>query len=295
MDRVDPRVRGDGLRADAFDAVVDEQLGVGQAREVAAHQARELGVDFADAGDQPQPDLVAQVFGRPVRRILPEGDAVLDGVFENFLARREQQRADHLSDLCRDSRQPPQPGSAQQVDEKGFDRVVGMVGDGDGRVAVLAAQGVEPCVAQPPGRHLHRLARALHFGPGLEAPVVERRAVLFGLVFHQHFVLVALCAAQLEVAVGHAHPVAAAGEQREHDHRVHAARDGEQDFVVVRGEVVLVDVALKRVQKIHNMFTSVSISMPNFSRTFACTVRAKAITSPPVAPPWFTSTSACRS
>ena len=50
-----------------------------------------------------------------------------------------------------------------------------------------------------------------------------------------------------------------------------------------------------RGQKIHNMFTSVSISMPNFSRTFACTVRAKAITSPPVAPPWFTSTSACRS
>ena len=170
-----------------------------------------------------------------------------------------------------------------------------MVGDGDGRVAVFAAQGVEPRVAQPPGRHLHRLARALHLGLGLETPVVERRAVFFRFVLHQHFVLVALRAAQLEIAVGDAHPVAAAGEQREHDHRVHAARDGEQDAVVVRGEVVLVDVALKRVQKIHNMFTSVSISMPNFSRTRACTVRANAITSPPVAPPWLTITSACRS
>ena len=35
--------------------------------------------------------------------------------------------------------------------------------------------------------------------------------------------------------------------------------------------------------------------MPNFSRTRSCTSCAKAITSPPVAPPWFTSTSACRS
>ena len=146
-DRVDPHLRRDRLAADALDAVVDEQLGVGQPREVAAHQARELGIDLADAGDEPQPDLVAQVFGRAVRRILPEGDAVLHGVFEYLPARGEQQRADDLPHLGRNARQSPQPGAAQQVDEKGLYRVVGVVGDGHGRIAVLMAQGVEPGVA----------------------------------------------------------------------------------------------------------------------------------------------------
>ena len=163
--------------------MVDEQLRVGEPREVAAHQEGEFGVDLPDAGNQPQPDLVAQVFGRAVRRILPEGDALLDGVFENLLARGEHERTDDLADLGRNARQPAQPRAAQQVDEERLDRVVGMVGDRHGRIAVFAAQTVEPRVAQPPGRHLHRLARAVHLRGRLEPFVVERHAVFGGLLF----------------------------------------------------------------------------------------------------------------
>lgn len=127
--RVQSVLGGHRFAAYAFDAVVDEELGVGQPCDVAAHETRELGVDLPDAGNQAQPYLVAQVLGRAVRRILPEGDAVGDGVLQNLLARSEHQRSDDLADLRRNARQPAQARAAQQVDEERLDRVVGMVGD----------------------------------------------------------------------------------------------------------------------------------------------------------------------
>ena len=48
---------------------------------------------------------------------------------------------------------PPQPRAAQQVDEESFDRVIGVVRDRDERIAVLAAEGVEPTITEAPGRH----------------------------------------------------------------------------------------------------------------------------------------------
>ena len=120
-----------------------------------------------------------------------------------------------------------------------------MVGDRHGRIAVFAAQKVEPRVAQPPGRHFHRLARALHFGRGFEPLVVKLHAVLLRFLFHQHLVLFALGTPQLEIAVRHAHRIAAAGEKRQHDHRIHAPRNGQQDAVVVRRQVILGDIPLE--------------------------------------------------
>ena len=245
VDRVEPVRRSHRLAADTFDAVVDEQLGIGQACQVAAHEARELGVDLPDAGDQSEPDLIAQVFGRAVRRILAERDAVGYGIFEDLLARSEHQRTDDPAHLRRDARQPAQPRAAQQVDEERLDRVVGMVGDRHGRVALPAAQGVEPRIAQASCRHFHRLARALHFGRGFEPLVVKLHAVLLRFLFHQHLVLFALGTPQLEIAVRHAHRIAAAGEKRQHDHRIHAPRNGQQDAVVVRRQVILGDIPLE--------------------------------------------------
>ena len=249
MNRVEPVGRGDRHGADALDAVVDEELRVGQTGDVAPHQARELGVDFPDAGDEPQPDFVAQVFGRAVRRILAEGDVLRYGELENLLARGEEQRADDAADLGRDARQPAQPRTAQQVDEEGLNRVVGMVRHGDGRIVVLTAQLVEPGVAQAAGRHLHRFARTLHLGGRVEAAVVAGDAVAGGLPGYEHLILVAFGAAQLEVAVGDPHLVAAADEEREHDHRIHAARDGQQHASARGKQFVFGDVALKGVQK----------------------------------------------
>ena len=297
-DRVGAVLRGDDPVAYAFDAVVDEALGVGQACEVAAHQPREFGIDLPDAGDESETDLVAQVFGRAVRRILAERNAVRHGVFENLLARGEHQGPDHTAVLHRYARQAAQPRAAQQIDEEGLDRVVGVVRHGHGRVAVRAAQLVEPGVAQAPRRDLHRVARALHFGRGVEPSVVEGHAVACGLLLDEHFVLVALGAAQLEVAVGHARAVSRRGEEPQHDHRVHAARYGEQYAVVGRHEGVAPDVAGEFFAEVHGrqtMFTSVSMRMPKRSSTRCCTMRAKASTSAPVAPPRLTSTSAWRS
>ena len=249
VNRVEPVGRGDRQRADALDTVVDEELGIGQTGDVAPHQARELGVDFPDAGDEPQPDFVAQVFGRAVRRIFAEGDVFRHGEFENLLARGEHERAYDAPHLGRDARQAAQPRAAQQVDEEGLNRVVGVVCHGDGRIVVLAAQFVEPGVAQTAGGHLHRFARTLHLGGRVEAAVVAGHAVAGGLVGHEHLVFVALGAAQLEVAVGDPHLVAAADEEREHDHRVDAARDGEQDASARGEQLVFGDVALEGVQK----------------------------------------------
>ncbi len=224
------------------------------------------------------------------------------GVLEDLLARGEHQRADDAPGLHGDARQAAQAGAAQQVDEEGLDRVVGVVGHRHRGVALRAAQLVEPGVAQPPRGHLHRLARALHLGRRLEAAVVEGHAPQPRLLLDQQLVLVALGAPQLEVAVGDPHAVARAGEEVEQHHRVDAPRDGEQDAVVGRRQLVALDIAAEGFEKgrrhtavCYRMFTSVSIAMPNRSPTACCTRRAKAITSPPVAPPRLTSTSACRS
>ena len=247
MDRGDPVGLGHDLFAHVRDGRLDEELRVGQPFDVAAHQVGELGVDLADAGDQPQPDLVAQVFGRAVRRVLAEGNLLRHGVFQNLAARSEHQRSHHPSHAGADPRQPAQPRTAQQVDEKGLDRVVGVVRHGDGRIAVLAPQLLEPRIAQPAGRHLHRLARALHFGRRVEPPVVARHAVAGRLARYGHLVLVALGAAQLEIAVRHAEPIAQRGHERQQHHRIDAARNGQQNTVVAGKEPVALDVGLKTV------------------------------------------------
>ena len=61
-------------------------------------------------------------------------------------------------------------------------------------------------------------------------------------------VLFALHAPQLEIAVGHADAIAASHEEREHDHRVHAARNGQQDEILRSCQLVAADVALEIVQ-----------------------------------------------
>ena len=68
-----------------------------------------------------------------------------------------------------DAGQPAQPGPANQVDEKGLDRVVGMVSDGDLVVPVLVAQLVEPTVAEPTGGHFDRIAGRRDLGQRIEA------------------------------------------------------------------------------------------------------------------------------
>ena len=253
-DGVDPAVGSHRFGADAFDGTVDEALRLGQSGDVALHERGEFGIDLADAGDQPQAHFVAQVFGRPVGRVLAEADLVGDGIFQNLLARGEHQRAHDAAHLLRDARQPAQARAAQQIDEESLDRVVGVVGHGDGRVAVFAPQFLEPGVAQAPRRHLHRFARAFHLGLRVEAAVVAHRTQTGRFVGDQHFVFVALGAPQLEVAVRHAHAVAAPGEERQHDHRVHAARDRQQYPVVACQQPVFFYVMFECLGKGHSRF-----------------------------------------
>ena len=126
-----------------------------------------------------------------------------------------------------------------------------MVGHRNGRVAVFEPQLLEPRVAQAPRRHFHGFARAFHLGERVEAAVVALHAQPGRFFGHQRFVFVAFGAPQLEVAVRHAHPVAAPGEKPQHDHRIHTARYGQQHPVVGRQQSVLLYIMFKRFGKSH--------------------------------------------
>ena len=169
----------------------------------------------------------------------------LEGELGDLAACGEHQRPHDVPHLIAYSRQAAQSRAAQQIDEEGLDRVVDMVGDGYDRVSVFPAQIVEPCISQPPCRHLHRLARALHLAYGVETFVVAYDAVLAGRLEYHRFVLVTLLPAQLEVAVGHTHVVAAVEAERHEHHRIDASRYREQYLVLTREELVVAYVCLK--------------------------------------------------
>ena len=202
MQREHPRRLGDGVVVYAVDGAVDEVLRRRQAVDVAVHDERKARINLAYAGDKPQPYLVAQIFGRTVRRIFAERDAVGDGVFGDFAPRSEHQRPDDASEMGRNTGQSAQTGTSQKVDEKSLDGIIGMVGDGDDIVTLRAAKLLEPRITQPPSGHFHRFARALHLTGRVETSVVTRHAQFGSLLSNQHFVFVALGPAQLEIAMG---------------------------------------------------------------------------------------------
>ena len=244
--------------------------------------------------DQPQPDLVAQVFGRAVRRVLAEGNLLRHGVFQNLAARSEHQRPHHPSHAGADPRQPAQPRTAQQVDEKGLDRVVGVVRHGDGRIAVLAPQLLAPRIAQPASRHLHRLARALHFGRRVEPPVVARHAVAGRLARYDHLVLVALGAGKepvtldvglktvgqhlcIELRINRSGRVVGTWRLRDAALRAvrAAAAGGRSPPMASSAGCTRTAYPTDRVIRSfynYKTFTSAAISTPNFARTASCTL-----------------------
>ena len=131
--------------------------------------------------------------------------------------------------------QASQARATQQVDEEGLNRIVYVVCYGYHRVAILVAQLLKPAISQTTCCHLHRLARKLHLCGGVETAVVALNAIFSGTLLHQYLVLVALRATQLEVAVCHAHIVAAVYAERHQYHRIHSARYGQQ-YLVLLGE-----------------------------------------------------------
>ncbi len=213
MNRIDTLLGGHDRLSDTLDAVVDETLRIGQPSEIVTHQVGEFGVDFADTRNDAQPHLVAQIFGRTVRRVLAERDAVGDSVFGNLTPRSEHQRPDDASEMGRNTGQSAQTGTSQKVDEKSLDGIIGMVGDGDDIVTLRAAKLLEPRITQPPSGHFHRFARALHLTGRVETSVVTRHAQFGSLLSNQHFVFVAFGPPQLEIAMGDPRTEAAAREQ----------------------------------------------------------------------------------
>ena len=233
----------DGAPANQLDPPVDEALGRSQPLDVRGHRFAELRGYFLDPRNDAEPELVAQVFGRSVRRVLPIGNLVGQGIIDDLAARREKQRTDQPAVDHMDAGQPAQPGPANQVDEKGLDRVVGMVSDGDLVVPVLVAQLVEPTVAEPTGGHFDRIAGRRDLGQCIEASPEIGYSVTSRLLFDEHIVLVGLPAAELKIAMSHADAVAAAHEKREHHHRVDPSADGQQNPLVGRTERPLAHIA----------------------------------------------------
>ena len=233
------------LLHDCFDAAVDEELGIGQPADVGPHEFGEVRIDGAQYRDDAEPYLVAHVLRRAVRGVLPEGDAVGRGVVEYLPAGGEEQRADDFPVYPVDAGEPLEPRAPHQVDEERFDGVVGMVGDGDGVVAVLGAQFAEPFIAQPPGGYLYRFSGGFHFALRVEPAVEEGETIPCGTHLYERFVLVRLLSAQLEVAVRDTDLVAGRHEKVHHDHRIHASADGEQYPVVRFHQRVFSDIPLK--------------------------------------------------
>ena len=171
----------------------------------------------------------------------------MQGILHNLLACGKHQRSDHATHLLVYARQTSQSRATQQIDKESLYRVVYVVCDGDYRVAVLLAQLGKPRVAQAAGCHLHRFARALHLAHGVEAAVVALDAIFACVLLYQYLILVALCSTQREVAVRHAHRVAAIHTERHQHHRIHSTRYGEQNLILRRKEFFARDVLLKLV------------------------------------------------
>ena len=175
------------------------------------------------------------------------------GILQNLLARGKQQRTHHRTPLLRNARQATQPRTPQQVDKEGLDRVIGMVRHRNGRISLRDAQLLKPGIAQTTSCHLHRLARTLHLGLGIEAAVVVRHTILRRHTRYELLILIALGTAQTEIAMRHTDPIARLDKQRQHDHRIDTARDGQQQPILGRKELMLGNILLKTSLQRHHL------------------------------------------
>ena len=123
-----------------------------------------------------------------------------------------------------------------------------MVSHRDCGISLLVAQLVKPLVAQTACRHLHRVARALHFAQSIEIFGVAYHAKACRLTQHHLGIFVALGTAQSKVAVCHTDIVAKTHKYRQHNHRIDATRHRKQYFIFVREEFVSLDITLKTSQ-----------------------------------------------
>ena len=78
----------DSMLANQFDPPVDEALGRSQPLDVRGHRFGELRGYFLDPRNDAEPELVAQVFGRSVRRVLPIGNLVGPVSYTHLLSRK---------------------------------------------------------------------------------------------------------------------------------------------------------------------------------------------------------------
>ena len=133
----------------------------------------------------------------------------MQGIVEYLLACGKHQRAHDASHLLVYARKTSETCASHQVDEEGLYRVVDVVCYGDGGIVKLLAELGKPGVAQTACSHLHRFARELHLGLGVETSVVALDAIAAGCLLHQYLIFVTLGSTQAEVAVCNAHVVAA--------------------------------------------------------------------------------------
>ena len=142
--------------------------------------------------------------------VLVPDDTGLYGIFKDFAPAEAQKRtyepgAGPRNRNCRDRLHPCQAFDAcapKQIQEKGLDIVIGIVGDRHERISPRPAEFVKPFVAKGSRRHLKADPMLGGIFTGREVLFQERHSRTAAPVPDKGFVTVACLPSQVEVAVG---------------------------------------------------------------------------------------------
>lgn len=203
-------VAGDAVAAEAVAALgkdlVEQLLHLAEMPHFRAEGLEERGIDPGQFGEHFVPDAVARDGDVGIGRVDAEFDAGADGVRLDFPAAEREQRADKAYVLRARERhvvtyagKAAHARAAQQVQQQRLGTVVEIVGYGQVREALFAAQLREPAVAQFARRHFHGQAVVGGIRGGIGFLPEERHVVCAAPRSHQGLIAVAVGTPQMEI------------------------------------------------------------------------------------------------
>ena len=149
-----------------------------------------------------------------------------------------KQGAHGLPVLWLDAAQAFDAGSPQQVDEKGLNVVIAVVGDGGFCVTLGSHDFLEEAIAELACRHLDAQSVFLGIVSRLELRHMQRNAHLATQIPYECLVAVTFAPAQVEVAMGGTYIVPQLMQHRQQAHRVRTAAQSHEQPVALREEVL---------------------------------------------------------
>ena len=238
IDAIASIVRHKQSRRDRPDGVGDD-IGIGsEAAEIVAHRLVECGSDVAQQRHQLKPYAVAEIERLRVGGVLDEGEVVLLDIAVDLAAAEGEQRTDDDAVAQRYATKAVDAGATDEVNEERLDRVVAVVGRGDGGIMVLFGKLQKEAVAQFAGSLLDREVIVGGIAVGVEISHIAADTVCLSQRTHKGLVTVAVARPQMEIAMGDGERYVGRGDEMGQHHRVASATDSQQ-HLLPRGEEVL--------------------------------------------------------